>query len=415
MTESSRKKRKGVGRRGHLLFYKKQQGGWNMKRKRVFFAIGVLGLMLSLSAFSFAGSEMPPKPAKIKWANYDIGGSPYVQGAAVAEAMLKKFGIKVRTLPLGNGIGRMMAVRTGTSDFFFSGGDVVYARKGIEDWAVREWGPQPLRTVWMVKRRSTFAMATRGDSGIKNLQDLKGRRIPYVVGSPSVNAAVEGALALVGLTWRDVVKVDFPSALPAYMSVKDGKTDAMALNSTAAWVYETEASPGGIYWIPYPRYEQNPEGWKKFAEIYPGTFPDLVTKGAGISPEKPVYTANFPFPNIFTYDRVDENLVYWQVKAIVELYDMYKNSTDDTADWALKKTLSLPIAYAPWHKGAVKYFKEIGVWTKEMEHAQNHLLALDQKSKDLWETTLEESVEKKVKGKDFRKFWLEKRNSAGLK
>jgi len=377
-------------------------------------AIGFIGLFLLLGTNSFAAQKVPSKPDLIRWANYDIGASSYLQGAALAEGILKKFGIKVRTLPLGNGIGRIMAVRTGTSDFLFTASDAVYARKGIDDFAVREWGPQPMRTVWMVKRKSTFALATRADSGIKKLQDLKGRRVAYIVGSPSLNAAVEGALALIGLTWKDVIKVDYPSLTSGYKSVKDGKTDAVAFNSTSPVAYEMEASPGGIYWIPYPKYEENPGGWKKFAEIYPGTFPDLVSKGAGLSPQKPVYTANFPFPNIFTYDRVDENLVYWQVKAIVESFDLYKNSTPDMPSWSLKECLSLPLAWGPWHNGAVKYFKEIGVWTKEMQEAQDKLLTIDQKHKEVWEETLEKSVEKGIAGKDFRKFWLERRSTAGL-
>jgi TRAP transporter TAXI family solute receptor len=386
-----------------------------MCRKKMLIVFAILCWVPFLGTFSIAGEKTPPKPALIKWANYDIGASSYLQGAALAEGILKKFGIKVRTLPLGNGIGRMMAVRTGTADFFFSASDAVYARKGIDDWAVREWGPQPIRTVWMVKRKSTFALATRADSGVKKLQDLKGRRVAYIVGSPSLNAAVEGALGLVGLTWKDVVKVEYPSLTAGYNSVKDGKTDAVAFNSTSPVAYEMEASPGGIYWIPYPRYEENPDGWKKFAEIYPGTFPDLVSSGAGLSPQKPVYTANFPFPNIFTYDKQDENLVYWQVKSIVESFELYKNSTPDMPSWALKECLSLPLAWGPWHNGVVKYFKEIGVWTKEMQEAQDRLLAVDQKHKEVWEETLDKSIEKKISGKNFGKFWLERRAEAGLK
>ena len=385
-----------------------------MNRRKMLTAIGFIGLFLLLGTNSFAAQKVPSKPDLIRWANYDIGASSYLQGAALAEGILKKFGIKVRTLPLGNGIGRIMAVRTGTSDFLFTASDAVYARKGIDDFAVREWGPQPMRTVWMVKRKSTFALATRADSGIKKLQDLQGRRVAYIVGSPSLNAAVEGALSLIGLTWKDVIKVEYPSLTSGYKSVKDGKTDAVAFNSTSPVAYEMEASPGGIYWIPYPKYEENPAGWKKFTEIYPGTFPDLVSKGAGLSPQKPVYTANFPFPNIFTYDRVNEDLVYWQVKAIVESFDLYKNSTPDMPSWSLKECLSLPLAWGPWHNGAVKYFKEIGVWTKEMQEAQDKLLAIDQKHKEVWEETLEKSVEKGIAGKDFRKFWLERRSTAGL-
>jgi len=385
-----------------------------MKMKKfVVFAVGVL-LILAFSTETFS-QQVPPKPNIIRWANYDIGASAYVMGMAIAEGMLKKFDIKLRVLPLGSGIGRMMAVRTKTSDIFITAADAVYARRGTEDWAVREWGPQPIRTVYMVKRRSTFAVVTRGNSGVKKLEDLKGRRVAYIVGSPSLNAAVEGALCLVNLTWDDVQKVEYPSLTAGYNAVKDGKVDAVAMASASPVAYEMEASPSGIYWIPYPKYEDNPKGWEKFMEIYPGTFAGLVTKGAGISEQKPVYTANFPFPNLFTYDFADESLIYWQVKSIVESYDVYKGMAPDMPHWSLDDCLSLPLGWAPWHEGAIRYFKEIGRWTKEMQAAQDKLLAVDNKHKEIWEAALDESVEKKIRGKDFRKFWLEKRAAAGFK
>lgn len=386
-----------------------------MKTKKFLIFIISICLILTFMGEAFSEKGLPPKPEIMRWANYDIGASAYVMGMAIAEGMLQKFGIKLRMLPLGSGMGRMMAVRTGTWDIFISAADAVYARKGIEEWAVREWGPQPIRTVWMVKRGSTFALVTRADSGVKKLEDLKGRRVAYIVGSPSLNAAVEGALNLVGLTWNDVKIVEYPGLTAGYNAVKDGKVDAVAMASASPVAYEMEASPSGIYWIPYPKYEENPEGWKKFTEIYPGTFPDLVTKGGGISEKKPVYTANFPFPNLFTYDSVNENLIYWQVKSIVESYDIYKGMTPDMPYWSLHDCLSLPLGWAPWHEGTIKYLKEIGKWTKEMQAVQDKMLAIDRKHKELWEATLEESISKKIKDKDFPKFWLEKRAAAGLK
>lgn len=386
-----------------------------MKRLTGIYALASIIVVLLVGTLALTVYASGEKPNLIKWTNYDIGSSSYVQGTAVAEGILKKFGIKIRTMPLGNGIGRIMTVKTRASEFFFSAADAVYARKGIDDFAVKEWGPQKIRTVWMVKRKSTFAVVTRADSGVKKLSDLKGRKVAYIVGSPSLNAAVEGALNLVGLTWNDVQKVDYPSLVAGYNSVKDGKTDAVAMNSTSPVAYEMEASPGGIYWIPYPTEEENPQGWKEFGDIYPGTFPDNVTKGAGISPEKPVYTANFPFPNMFTYDFVDENTVYWQVKAIVESFGEYKDSTPDMPQWNIKECLKIPLAWAPWHEGAVKYFKEIGVWTPKMEQRNKELLDEEKKREALWEQTIEEATAQKIKTKQFADFWVKKLHEAGLK
>ena len=82
--------------------------------------------------------------------------------------------------------------------------------------------------------------------------------------------------------------------------------------------------------------------------------------------------------------------------------------------WAMDICLSIPVSWAPWHPGAVKYFKERGVWTKENESRQVKLLEADAKRTELWNRVLSEAKTKNIKGKEFSKFWTEKLKQAGL-
>ena len=58
--------------------------------------------------------------------------------------------------------------------------------------------------------------------------------------------------------------------------------------------------------------------------------------------------------------------------------------------------------------GAVRYLKEIGLWTKEMGAKQEKLLADQAKMKKLWTETLSEATSKGIEDKAFTDFWMKK-------
>ena len=49
------------------------------------------------------------------------------------------------------------------------------------------------------------------DTGVKEIKDLKGKRIGFVVGSPALNQNALAMLAFGGLTQNDVKVVEFAS------------------------------------------------------------------------------------------------------------------------------------------------------------------------------------------------------------
>jgi ABC-type nitrate/sulfonate/bicarbonate transport system substrate-binding protein len=57
---------------------------------------------------------------------------------------------------------------------------------------------------------ANLSVATAKDANINTVADLKGKRVAWVRGSDALNIGVEAVLAFAGLTWDDVVKVEFP-------------------------------------------------------------------------------------------------------------------------------------------------------------------------------------------------------------
>lgn len=73
--------------------------------------------------------------------------------------------------------------------------------------------------------------------------------------------------------------------------------------------------------------------------------------------------------------------------------------------WEIKKAIRPP-GNVPFHKGAIKYFKEAGVWTPELEKWNNNALDQEKKTMDSFAKMKKEAMEKKVSTEEFGKMWM---------
>ena len=115
---------------------------------------------------------------------------------------------------------------------------------------------------------------------------------------------------------------------------------------------------------------------------FPEFFPKVLPKGTWGSAEE-VTTLGY---NLAIYARqdVDEGLVYTMLKSIYPNYDTYSKVHPVLQEWTLKNALrSMGL---PLHPGAIRYYKEQGIWTQELEDNQQVLVD--------WAKTLEARVKK---------------------
>jgi TRAP transporter TAXI family solute receptor len=346
-------------------------------------------------------------PDMIRLMTYDLGSTAYVMYGFLGEAMVKRFGTRLRAIPAGNDIARMIPVRAGQAQFAGQGGDAYYAAEGLDRYADISWGPQPLRCVWHGQQPGTVGMV-RGTSDIKTCADLKGKRLPWIPGSVFIKY-YQAWLAFANLTWDDVEKVQIAGFGAAMRALIDGKVDMTIGAVTVPPAYELESSPYGLRYIELPA--SNKEGWARVQEIQPYLFPYKATYGAGISEGKYVEVASNAYPTSICYDFLDEDIAYFMTKAIHECYpDMAKKSELMKRFWSIEGCLSFHQQNrgAIFHPGSVKYFKEIGVWKPEWDKLREKRLERQRRLKELWENTMDEAEEKKVKAKDYADFWLKK-------
>jgi uncharacterized protein len=349
-----------------------------------------------------------PMPKEMRIASYDVGGGVYIITAALGEGIQKKFGVRLRSLPVGTGTSRILNVKIGNTDFGATI-DGLFAEEGLYDFSGLDWGPQPLRMIYMSNRESAYSIAVAANSDIKTLADLKGKKAAWLVGSPFTQLMVTGALAFAGLSMNDVKLVETRSIGAMYETLIDGKADFSPMDSSSSTAYRLEGSPKGIRWISFP--PEDKEGWDRFRKINPQVQPIQCKYGAGFSDKNPIWVATVPMPQYFVYDSADEKKVYWIVKMMAESYEQYKDIALGMP-WHKLEDAVKAYSVLPYHPGAVRYFKEKGVWNAQLEKNQAELIDRQAKLGKLWKEAVDEALEKGIKDKDFSDFWLKKRESA---
>lgn len=380
--------------------------------------VGMLVLLLVAVSLMWGCAKpvpapVPPKPAfkmpdPLVCTSNDVGSAMYIMSAAIGDAMRKAKGITLRVVPAGTTTGRLSLVVSGRTQFAFIGHDGVwYGQEGLEEFARLDWGPQPLQLIKAGMSSGGMGYLTAKDANIKTWADTKGKRFASIPGHPGCNVLGEACLAFGGLTWSDVKKVECPSYGAAGKAVVDGKCDAACGATYAAWVYELAASPRGVYFPPMPHDDK--EGWKRMQSVFPILVPIKATVGAGLSEDKPVDFASYPNPSIIVLEQTDEELAYQLAKMLCELHDVYKLvNLPGMEQFALDRSVFEMVT--PYHKGAVRYYKEIGVWTDKHQKNNDLMVKRQRLLKEAWNKAVAEAADQKVEEKNFPKFWMDIRS-----
>src|SRR3546814_11396816 len=126
------------------------------------------------------------------WTAYDVGASGYAEASGVANALMKNNQVRIRIVPSGTSIGRLLPLVTGKANFGFLSNEVYFATEAIHDFAVQSWGPQDLRV--LMGPPSGNAMITAADDGVETQADFTGKRLVYVKGNHLVNLKTNTAI-----------------------------------------------------------------------------------------------------------------------------------------------------------------------------------------------------------------------------
>lgn len=341
----------------------------------------LLGLALAAGlAAPVAALELP---RQLAWTAYDTGSAGYNQAVAIGAALQNATGTQLRVLPGGNDVARLEPMRQGRVPFSATGiGGAYMASEGVFEFGAQEWGPQKVR-VLLANNGGTVGLAVgvAADKGIESYADLKGKRVAWVLGAPALNVNVTAYLAYAGLTWDDVERVEFGGFGPSWQGLVNDQVDAVFAATNSGRTYEAAASPRGLKW---PEIDPaNEAGIARMQEVAPFFAPMTATVGANIDGTDGVRTAGYAYPVLTAMASEDEDLVYNMTKAMVELFPEYDGKAPGIGGWAIEFQDFTWVT--PYHDGAVRYFKEIGVWSDEAQAHNDALVARQEALAKAWE------------------------------
>ncbi|MCW0235551.1 MAG: TAXI family TRAP transporter solute-binding subunit [Ferrovibrio sp.] len=335
----------------------------------------VAGLALSGAAFA------QKLPDQLTWTAYDVGSGGYNQAVAVGNALKNKMNVTLRVLPGKNDVSRTVPLREGKVPFSANGvGGTYMAQEGVYEFGAKEWGPQKVRTLLLNNSDALLTIVAAKDTGVKTMADLKGKRVAWVIGAPSLNQNITALLAYANLTWNDVQKVEFGGFGQAMQGIINGQVDAAFSSTISGPVYQLASSPRGVAYPTVPHGDK--AGWARLKAKAPFFVPFMGAEGAEMSADKKVEAATYPYPVLMTYDTVDAGQVYAMTKAMVELFDEYKAAAPGNGGWDIKRQVFDWVV--PVHEGAVKYFKEIKVWKPEYDKSNAALIERQKVLAEAW-------------------------------
>lgn len=340
-----------------------------MKPLRTTLALAMTAGALALAAP--AGAQNIKLPDTVAWTAYDVGSGGYNQAVAIGNALKSKLNVNLRVLPGKNDVSRNLPLREDKVHFSANGvGGSYLAQEGLDDFGAKDWGPQPLRMLLLNSSDALLTIVTAKDASVKTMADLKGKRVAWVAGAPSLNQNITALLAFANLTWNDVQKVEFGGFGAAMTGIINNQVDAAFASTISGPLYQLQSSPRGVQ---YPIMSHaDKAGWARVKKIAPFFVPFMGTEGAGISKEKPVEAATYPYPILITYQRQNADLVYNMTKAMYAFFDDYKAGAPGNNGWDIKRQIFDWVV--PYHDGAIKYYKEIGAWKPEHQAHNDKLL-----------------------------------------
>jgi TRAP transporter TAXI family solute receptor len=319
-----------------------------------------IGIAVALVACALATGGAQAQPQERR---YTIGTNPpgtlyHIVGSGFAKVLQEKLG-KQTTVQPGAGSSTYLPliqnreVTMGIVSSLDGGG----AYRG-------EQGRSPMPKLHAVARLwpLSYGFMARGNSGIKSIADLKGKRVVTDIKANAALAAANVAmLASAGLLPSDVTAVSIGDLPQGSQGVIDGTIDATTLALGIPLAKQAHASaPGGIVYLTL-------SGPNATSEFLNDKLPGLYTLKVSPSPAMPEVTELITVSGFDIFLIASEDVSDGDVTGIVKtLHDNWESLQRDFP--ALRsgrvEDFATPTNTVPYHPAAIAYFKSKNLWSE---------------------------------------------------
>ena len=203
-------------------------------------------------------------------------------------------------------------------------------------------------------------MFVRADSDMQTISDLKGKRMTAgYTAQKTINPQNAAMYATADMTEADIKPVPVPSVVGGANAFMSGSSDAFMFALGAGKVREADAAVGGIRALKIVKQADSED---KIRKHWPVGYLTLVKPGPAAGPgvKEPTWMLTYP-QAIAAGEKMSDEAAYNVAKA---MYNGAAQLGKLLPPFRLFKPDAMvgPSGGVPYHPGAIKFYKEVGIW-----------------------------------------------------
>jgi hypothetical protein len=282
------------------------------------------------------------------------GGAFFVVGSALAEVLAAssaETGWQVTAEATSGSQENIRRLVQGDLDLALSNAAVTYfAVRGTEGWDQQ----YPVRTVMTLAPNVALFIAPRS-SGITSIADLRGNRVVIGPAGAGFEFFVQPILRAHGLSYDDFTPLN---------ATQNGAVDMLADRSAAAAFIggavptasiSQAAASQDIVFVPFDE-EAKARLSEEFIFFAPATIPAGTYRGQ----DEAIESLDVGSMHLISAESADEGLIYEVTKALYEQREAV--AAKHPAGRAINPANVVRDTGTPFHAGAIRYFRDIGIW-----------------------------------------------------
>jgi hypothetical protein len=285
-----------------------------------------------------------------------VGSLNHSLGNALGKVMSEQGGMRARVVPFGGGQQFLPLIHKKELEMAIpSATDVVFAYQGKEDFA---GNPSSSLRVIATVFPYYIGWFVRKDAPYKSLASLKGKKFPVGFTANSAQRRVHLAgLAGEGLKESDFDGVPVPHVVRGADDFMQGKVEATTFAIGGGKVAEADTKLGGIRFL---NMTDTPEARARIKQVMPTTYPAVLQPAKEFVGILAPTTVLFEDYLVVTGAQMSDDDAYKVAKILYEQQDKLAAIARPYARYK-KEELGKDHG-VPFHPGAIKFYREKGIW-----------------------------------------------------
>ncbi len=320
-----------------------------------------LALAACLTLALMAGRGIAEQPTSLRIGTSSSGSIYYTLAVGLGAMLSRHAAISATAEPVGGSSANMFALEADKVDLAITNSGAAYdAFHAVAPFK------KPVAIGLIAQGQPSYRqLIVRVGSGIEKPEDLVGKTI---IGKrpalPEVELITNALLKVYNIDPAQVKLVSTTNTPEAVNALKSDTVDAVMIPASKGASYlQSLSQEGKIRFLDIPA-----DKIRAMQQLLPPSF------SVGQLPPE-TYGGQSKPVNVFSLStylvaaaRLPEDTVYRVTRAFFDNIDEFHEFHAEAKDWSLAESLTDP--KVPYHPGAIRYFKEKGVWSPELESLQ---------------------------------------------